>query len=500
MKKRIKRILILGATTIVVSCNNSNEGLKPISCTNPWEDDYTKVASFENMDSWGTYNVHDPIVRKFGDTYYSYSTDAIFFARPQEGEKPSEEVIKKREEARKRMGNVQVRKSKDLVNWDFIGWAFDSVPQEAVDWVSSVNGGRCERGLWAPFVMERNGKYRLYYCLSAFGKKTSFIGMAEATSPEGPWEHKGCVVRTDSNSVMNAIDPSIVEDHENGKLWMIYGSFFGGLFALELNPETGLAKTAGDQGHLVAHRANYQFDNMEAPEVIYNPHTKKYYLFVSYGPLVTTYNVRVLVAEKPEGPYLDYFGVNAATEVNTYPILTAPYRFKNHDGWAGVAHCTVFDDGKGNYFLASQGRLSPNNHLMVFHIRPLFFNSEGWPVVSPERYAGEKNKKFAATDLIGKWEIIEIKDNEVKERKINAAGQVDDSRLLDAEVNKSVEVMLNDDNITKFNNNEFTLLYNGETIDNVVVFYGHDWERQTSTILFSGITSKGFSVWGKKVE
>ena len=67
---------------------------------------------------------------------------------------------------------------------------------------------------------------------------------------------------------------------------MHYGSFFGGLYCVELNPETGLPMLDGDRGHLVARRANYKKDNLEAPEIIYNPDLKEYYLFVSYDPLM----------------------------------------------------------------------------------------------------------------------------------------------------------------------------------------------------------------------
>lgn len=107
---------------------------------------------------------------------------------------------------------------------------------------------------------------------------------------------------------MNAIDPSVIADEITGKWWMHYGSFFGGLYCVELNPETGLALNEGDLGHLVARRANYRKDNLEAPEIIYNPDLKKYYLFTSYDPLMTTYNVRVSRSDAAEGPFTDYFG------------------------------------------------------------------------------------------------------------------------------------------------------------------------------------------------
>lgn len=102
----------------------------------------------------------------------------------------------------------------------------------------------------------------------------------------------------------------------------------------------------GDQGHLVARRANYRRDNLEAPEIIHNPANGKYYLFGSYDPLMTTYNVRVGRSDSPTGPFVDFNGKQMADTTDNFPILTAPYRFNGHPGWIGTAHCGVFADKK----------------------------------------------------------------------------------------------------------------------------------------------------------
>ena len=36
---------------------------------------------------------------------------------------------------------------------------------------------------------------------------------------------------------------------------------------------------------------------------------------------------------------------------------------------AGTAHCGLIDAGDGRYFMAHQGRLSPQNQLMDLHVR-----------------------------------------------------------------------------------------------------------------------------------
>ena len=111
--------------------------------------------------------------------------------------------VRNLEEAREKgvpLGFIQMRRSKDLVHWEFLGWAFPEIPEEC----GSMGTVSCRRAggdqIWAPYIIPYKDKYRLYYCVSAFGRKTSYIGLAESTSPEGPWTQKGCIVKTDDST------------------------------------------------------------------------------------------------------------------------------------------------------------------------------------------------------------------------------------------------------------------------------------------------------------
>jgi len=495
--KRLSFFAVFLLFSFLVS-NAGSPVFKPTHSSNPWKDDYRDLSKIENYKSWGTYNVHDPSCKKIGDYFYMYSTDAIFAER--RGEAKEKDVP---------TGNIQVRRSKNLVNWEFLGWAFPNIPEEAVEWVHSNTGGRGATNIWAPFIIPYKEKFRLYYCVSAFGRKISYLGLAESNSPEGPWELKGCVVKTNEETAMNAIDPTVIVDKETGKWWMIYGSFFGGLYCVELNPETGLTMQPEDKGHLVARRANYRKDNLEAPDIIYNPELKKYFLFVSYDPLMTTYNVRACRSDYPDRDFKDFFGKEMKDTTNNFPILTAAYQFDNHQGWAGTGHCGVFSDEQGRYFMVHQGRLSPQNQLMDLHVRQMFFTPDGWPVVSPERYTGSSPVKFNAKDIAGEWEIIRIFEPR-NERQLEA-GQVlwGEGELKKDEKNTSVHI-----SFSKGGNLEgvkgkwsfdskkqlLKLTINGEEINNLIVFAGHDWENETETALFTGLDSMGRSVWGKRIK
>lgn len=494
----MQKQILSGAIIIVLllSCSKSIV-FAPTSSPNPWVDDYTSLSKMESYRSWGTYNVHDPACKKFGDYYYMYSTDAIY--------------AENKEEAKEKgvpLGYIQVRRSKDLVYWEFMGWAFPEIPQEAVQWVRKNANGRGATNIWAPYIIKYNDTYRLYYCVSAFGRKTSYIGLAESNSPEGPWVQKDCVLKTDNETPMNAIDPSVIVDGSTGKWWMHYGSFFGGLYCVQLDDETGLTKDAGDKGHLVARRANYKKDNLEAPEIVYNPELKKYFLFVSYDPLMTTYNVRVGRSDSPEGPFLDYAGQALADTTNNFPILTASYQFKNHPGWAGTGHCGVWREDDGRFFMFHQARLSPDNQLMVLHVRQIFFNTDGWPVVSPERYAATKSATIHRKEIVGQWEIIRIQ--EPQHKRALEAGQIlwGEGGLNEKELNVSSFYSFREDGTFEeggawiFNSDKKTLdiRIGEEVIKNLIIFAGHDWENQKETILFTGLDSKGRSVWGKRIK
>lgn len=493
IRTRNTRLAALALSAAVVfgltACRNT--AFMPSPSPNPWEDDYTAVARMENYRLWGTYNVHDPSCRKAGDYYYMYSTDAIF------GEN--------RQEARDKnvpMGYVQVRRSKDLVRWEFVGWAFPDIPREAVDWVHAHARGQGATNIWAPFMIPYKDGFRLYFSVSAFGRRASYIGMAESASPEGPWEQKGCVVKTSDENPMNAIDPSVLIDERTGRWWMHYGSFFGGLYVVELDPKTGLTLHPGDMGRLTARRANYREDNLEAPEAVYHPPTNQYYLFTSYDPLMTTYNVRVSRASSPDGPFTDFFGKMVSDTTDNFPLLTAPYRFEKHPGWAGTGHCGVFSTDDGQYFMVHQGRLSPHNQLMVLHLRQVFFTPDGWPVVSPERYAGDKPRRFKAADLAGEWEVIRLHESRNERKNLSTRIVLHKNKKWTGELPRvgGLPPATNGKWSLSTDKQTLNLLPDGEEITNLIIFAGHDWENRKATILFTGLDAQGRAVWGKRIR
>ncbi|MFP9113349.1 arabinan endo-1,5-alpha-L-arabinosidase [Flavobacterium sp. RHBU_3] len=437
----------------------------------------------DNVYQWGYRNVHDPSIIKDGDTYYCYNTDVCFGADIRPG--------------------IQIRRSKDLIKWDFMGWVFDQLPAQGSNFIST-SGGTPFNSLWAPYIMKVGSEYRLYYSLSSSTPRLSVIGLATASAPLGPWTEKGIVVtsRNDSTIQTNAIDPTVVID-QSGRHWMYYGSAWDGIYKLELNPATGLVKTSGDKGVRVAQRGftgGVVNGNIEGPEVIYNAQFNKYYLFISYDWLQTKYNVRVGRSDSPEGPFLDFNGNDINNEQDDYPMILAPYKFNGHSGWQGVAHCSVFDDGTGSYYMAHQGRPGENSYYMDLHVRKIFWTEEGWPVVSPERYAAVEQTAIAATDLVGNYEQIILGYNVVPgygDEQTSPDFQTSVSLTLDAAgtINGSAN------NHWSYSAPWLTLTWSNGYTDKLHVERGRDWENAVqSTILLSGLNNAGTAVWGKKIN
>ena len=104
----------------------------------------------EDITKWGAAGAHDPSIFKDDDLYYVFSTDARIGG--------------------KATPSIQIRKSYDLIKWEYVGQALDDVPKEAKEWTDA-------EGVWAPEITKVNDLYYLYYCASTFGKNRSYIGL-----------------------------------------------------------------------------------------------------------------------------------------------------------------------------------------------------------------------------------------------------------------------------------------------------------------------------------
>lgn len=490
-------------------------------------DNYVDIASWDQRHEWNLANVHDPTVMLAEDGYYyMYQTDASYGNAHTAG------------------GHFHGRRSKDLVNWEYLGGVMPSLPGWVIPklneirsemGLSEVSPETADFGYWAPCVRKvRNGLYRMYYSIvcpgyldgaNSWGER-AFIGLLENSNPadKNGWEDKGYVITNASDKGLNfhirpdnwancyykwnAIDPSYLIDND-GKHYLIYGSWHSGIAALEVNAETGkplntlpvpwgTGEEIAAYGSLIATREmGNRWQASEGPEVIYNAATGYYYLFMAYDALEVPYNTRVCRSQNIYGPYLGIDGTNLTeTGGEMLPIVTHPYKFNNSHGWVGIAHCAVFDDGNGNWYYASQGRFPENvggntysNALMMGQVRSIRWNSQGWPVVMPERYGAVPQIAIMEDELIGNWEHIDLSYSYGKQKESSNMTLAADHTITDGTWKGGTWSYDAEKQILTANGVELCLQREA------------DWEAnpRTHTIVYAGYTNSK-TYWGKKTK
>lgn len=241
-------------------------------------------------------------------------------------------------------------------------------------WVAQEVPGNKRDHFWAPDVIELDGRYLLYYSVSSWGKNQSVIALAENATldpgdPNYKWIDRGVVVRSAKGDNYNAIDPAVTLDAD-GRLWMSFGSFWGGIQLVELDRKTGLRR--GD----APPRAIAWNKEIEAPAIYRRD--DHYYLFVTWGLCCrgakSTYHIRVGRSEKIEGPYVDRDGVDLAKGGGTVLL--------DRDGpFVGPGHPSFFTDADGRERIAMHFYDLTHDGRGTLAIRPLTWDANGWPAV-----------------------------------------------------------------------------------------------------------------------
>ncbi|WP_029069292.1 LamG-like jellyroll fold domain-containing protein [Jonesia quinghaiensis] len=338
----------------------------------------------------------------------------------------------------------------DLLNWtqhtvdlaqDRDNKLFDDIYtelKETFEWAESDT-------LWASDAIQLpNGKFALYYNACKGDAPRSALGLAIADKVDGPYKDQGILLKSgmwdeesenpgeiyDALIHPNAVDPDAFYDAD-GRLWMVYGSYSGGIFILEMDADTGLPLP--DQGY-GTHLIGGNHSRIEAPTIQYNKDTGYYYMYLSFGGLDATggYNMRVVRSKNPDGPYVDARG-NTMTDVKSDPskplfddASIEPYGVKlmgSHVftrelgdpgtgtgvGYVSPGHNTWYEDpDTGQMYLIFHSRFPDSGEMHQVRVQQFWFNNDGWPVVSPMRYAGEKLTAVKKKDIAGDWQIVDM--------------------------------------------------------------------------------------------
>ena len=175
------------------------------------------------------------------------------------------------------------------------------------------------------------------------------------------------VASTDGNEDCDAIDPGLLLDPTTGRLWLSYGTYFGYIRLVELDPKTG-ERVKGNEAIDIA-------IDCEASDLMYR--NGWYYLLGTHGTCCdgvnSTYNIVVGRSRKVTGPYLDNVGRDMLQGGGKMVIAA-------HDKVVGPGHFGRIIEGEGVEKMSCHFEADyDQSGMSVLGIRPLLWKND-WPV------------------------------------------------------------------------------------------------------------------------
>ena len=162
----------------------------------------------------------------------------------------------------------------------------------------------------APDAMKIGDRYLIAYSATGGGLGGGHAGRVltmwnktlDPNSPDFAYTEAIEVAASEMDEDCDAIDAGLFMDPQTGRLWCTYGTYFGFIRIVELDPKTG-ARVEGNEAVNVA-------IDCEATTVIYR--NGWYYLLGTHGTCCdgvnSTYNIVVGRSRSVTGPYLDNMG------------------------------------------------------------------------------------------------------------------------------------------------------------------------------------------------
>jgi hypothetical protein len=251
---------------------------------------------------------------------------------------------------------------------------------------------------WAPDIIVLNGRYCLYYSVSSWGSQVSAIGLVtnptlDPTDPAYRWTDQGIVIQSTNGSPYNTIDPSVTRDAA-GNPWLAFGSYWNGIYVVQLDPLTGLRLAPNSPVTRLAW-------NHSIEAACLHRRGAYYYLFVNWGSCCdgvnSTYHIRVGRSPSITGPFLDRNGVDLRNGGGTL-FLEGTGKF------TGPGHVGILSEGGKDWFsyhYYDAGAYAPWYGAFGaanFDLQPLAWTADGWPAFTNDWSAGYRFQADARDD------------------------------------------------------------------------------------------------------
>ncbi|OCX53011.1 glycoside hydrolase [Mucilaginibacter sp. PPCGB 2223] len=263
----------------------------------------------------------------------------------------------------------------------------------------SWNGGAVRPGGGAaPDILKVGDRYLIVYGATGGGLAGGHAGKIltmwnktlDPKSPDFKYSDPVVVASSDGVEDQDAIDPGLLLDPTDGRLWLSYGTYFGYIRLVELDPKTG-ERIKGNKALDIA-------IDCEATDLMYQDGW--YYLLGTHGTCCdgpnSTYNIVVGRSRKVTGPYVDNMG-REMLKGGGKMVLAAGDRLIGPGHFGRV----VVEPGVQKMSCHYEADLDQSGR-SVLGIRPLLWKN-GWPVagdnVKPGTYEIESERRGYALGL-----------------------------------------------------------------------------------------------------
>ena len=234
----------------------------------------------------------------------------------------------------------------------------------------------------APDVIKIGDRYYMAYAKGGGGMSgghasnvyVMWTKSLDPNSPEFKFNDETVVASSNGIEDNDAIDPAFLLD-PTGRLWLSYGTYFGNIRIVELDPKTG-KRVAGNRPVDVA-------IDMEATDLIYRDGW--FYLLGTHGTCCdganSTYNIRVGRSRNVLGPYVDNLGIPLLKGGGKLVVAASGH-------FVGPGHFGRLElgDGVEKFSCHYEADLDRGGR-SVLDIRPLLWR-DGWPLGGDNFWGG----------------------------------------------------------------------------------------------------------------
>ncbi|HTP62162.1 MAG TPA: glycoside hydrolase family 43 protein [Burkholderiales bacterium] len=257
--------------------------------------------------------------------------------------------------------NIQVARSRDLIQWEHLGDALPAKPR----WAAA------KQAFWAPHVIfdSSQNRYFMYYSAEPDDASGKCLGVATADAAAGPFTDSGKPLLCGEG--IEHIDPMAFDDPQTGKRLLYWGSGSKPIKVQELAANRMAFLPGSAPRNLIFPDSSQRYRSLvEGAWVIYRHGS--YFLFYSGDRCCARepdYAVMVARAHDPLGPF----------EEKSEPILEAS------GAWLAPGHVSIAVDGRERDWLLYHATRAGEQDRKRVMLLDLLLYRDGWPAIADRK-------------------------------------------------------------------------------------------------------------------